>query len=226
MAGGNYNNNGGGKRGSFDPSKYETVKRRKERLRNDYPDSIIYPMQVSGVSYANHFVVYMSLIWKDKKDRVTPPEVITAVAEMTRTVTADNAAVVAASIGLLMNADSIGYSLSIAGGRQADQYAWVENCEESATGRALDNLGYHSGSASQEEMQKVIDTEVITKQRIDLEGQINNYLQQLSQMGVNLQAVQTQCINNVGRQFTYLTELNIDQLQAVLNVVKAAMPAA
>jgi len=226
MAAGNYNNNGGGKRGSFDPSKYETVKRRKERLRNDYPDSVIYPMQVSGVSYANHFVVFMTLIWKDKKDRVSSPEVIAAVAEMARTVTADNAAVVAASIGLLMNADSIGYSLSIAGGRQADQYAWVENCEESATGRALDNLGYHSGSASQEEMQKVIDTETITKQRIQVEGQINTYLQQLGQMGINLQTVHAQCVNNVGKQFTYLTELNIDELQSVLTVVQAAMPAA
>lgn len=223
---GNYNNDGGGKRGSFDPSKYETVKRRKERLRNDYPDSVIYPMQVSGIGYANHFVVYMSLIWKDKKDRVATPDVIAAVTEMAKTVTADNASIVAASIGLLMNADSIGYSLSIAGGRSADQYAWVENCEESASGRALDNLGYHSGSASQEEIQKVIDTEAITKQRIDLEGQINNHLQQLSQMGVNLQTVHTQCVNNVGKPFSYLTELNLDQLQGVLTVVKAAMPAA
>jgi len=39
-------------------------------------------------------------------------------------------------------------------GGMANRYAWTENCEESAVGRALDNAGYAS-SASREEMQKV-----------------------------------------------------------------------
>ncbi|GAK41921.1 putative peptidase [Paenibacillus sp. TCA20] len=221
-----YNNGNGGKRSSFDPSKYETVKRRKERLRIDYPNSIIYPMQISGVNYANHYVVYISLIWLDKEKRILSPEAVTAVTELCKSVTPDNAAIVASSIGLLLGADSIGYSLSIAGGRQADQYAWVENCEESASGRALDNLGYHSGSASQEEMQKVIETENIAKRRIDIESQITFYLQQMYNMDINVQNVFNQCASAVGHSFNYLTELDIDELQTVHKIVKSAMPAA
>lgn len=215
----NNNNNGGGKK-SFDLSKYETVKRRKERMRSEYPDCIIYPMQLSGMHYANQFVLFLSLIWKDKKDKNSSAEVVTAVTELCKSVTPDNAAIVASSIGLLMNADSVGYSLSIAGGLQADKNAWVENCEESATGRALDNLGFHSGSASQEEMKKVEYTEAVNQQRVLLENQINGTLQSMAERNVDLNNMLNLCIQTVGKSFTYLHELAVSDLEKVLAVLQ------
>jgi hypothetical protein len=220
MAGNNRNfnnNNFGGS--SFDLAKYETVKQRKTRLRNDHPNSIIYPMQISGTHYANNFVVYLSLIWKDKATKNNSPEAIQAVTDLCKSITPDNAAIVAGSIGLILNADSVGYSLSIAGGAKADKNAWVENCEESATGRALDNLGYHSGSASQEEMIKVQQNEAAQQERVRLENEINGILMDLAGRGANLQALHQQCIMNT-KPFTHLHELSIDELNKVLGILR------
>lgn len=48
-----------------------------------------------------------------------------------------------------------GYAEEFKGqGGFANKYSWMENCEESAVGRALDNAGY-AGSCSREEMEKV-----------------------------------------------------------------------
>lgn len=45
-------------------------------------------------------------------------------------------------------------------GGMANKYAWLENCEESAIGRALDNAGYASDEkCSREEMIKVAEKE-------------------------------------------------------------------
>jgi hypothetical protein len=208
-----------GDNGSFDLSRYETVKSRKTRLRADYPDALIYPMQISGVQYANNFVVHLALIWKDKATKSNSPEAVSAVTELCKSITMDNAAIVASTIGLILNADSVGYSLSIAGGPKADKNAWMENCEESAVGRALDNLGYHSGSCSQEEMIKVQQTEAAQQERVRLENEINGMLMDYAGRGVDLNRLHQACIMNT-RQFTYLHELSIDELNKVLNVLK------
>ncbi|SFJ63989.1 hypothetical protein SAMN02799624_05313 [Paenibacillus sp. UNC496MF] len=223
----NYNN--GGKRnfgdgGSFDLSKYETVKSRKTRLRTDHPNALIYPMQISGVQYANHFVVHLALVWKDKATKNNTAEAILAITELCKTITMDNASIVASAIGLVLNADSVGHSLSIAGGAKADKNAWMENCEESAVGRALDNMGYHSGSASQEEMLKVQHTEAAQQERVQLENEINGMLMDYASRGANLQQLQQACIMST-KQFTFLHELTIDELRTVIGVLRGT-PAA
>ena len=93
---------------------YETVKRRKLRLRGDNPTAVIIPELVSSASDAERFVIFRAKIWLEREDykKGTEP-------------------------------DSVGYSLSLAGGPGADSTSWTENCEESAVGRALDNLGYY-----------------------------------------------------------------------------------
>lgn len=52
---------------------------------------------------------------------------------------------------------STGYAQEFKGqGGFANKFAWLENCEESAVGRALDNAGYSGNNkCSQEEMKKV-----------------------------------------------------------------------
>jgi Asp-tRNA(Asn)/Glu-tRNA(Gln) amidotransferase A subunit family amidase len=219
MAYPNKNNNGGG--GSFDLSKYETVKQRKTRLRNDHPNSVIYPMQLSGAGYSVNFVLHMALIWKDKAEMNMTPEVIAAIADLAKSVNSDNAGVIATSIALISKADSVGHSLSIAGGPKADKNAWVENSEESAVGRALDNLGYHSGSCSQEEIIKVQQNEQAQQVRVALENQINGTLMDMASRGINLQNVYQLCSQNT-KPFTHLYELSVDELEKVMNILKTA----
>ena len=93
---------------------YETVKRRKLRLREDHPNAVVIPELVSSATDAERFVIFRAKIWLEREDykKGTEP-------------------------------DSVGYSLSLAGGAGADSTSWTENCEESAIGRALDNLGYY-----------------------------------------------------------------------------------
>jgi hypothetical protein len=221
MSYGNNKNNNYGGGGSFDLSKYETVKQRKTRLRNDHPNSVIYPMQISGVSYANNFVLHIAMIWKDKADMNVTPEVVQAVADMSKSVTHENAGVIATSIALLMKADTVGHSLSIAGGPKADKNAWVENSEESSVGRALDNLGYHSGSASQEEMIKVQQTEAVQQERVKLENEINGILMDRAGRGSNLSNLHMMC-QQATKSFTHLHELSTGELETVLGVLKAS----
>jgi hypothetical protein len=220
----NYKNNNGnflGGGGSFDLSKYETVKQRKTRLRNDHPNSVIYPMQISGVHYASNFVVHIALIWKDKATKNNSPEAIQAVTELVKSVTPDNAGIVATTIGLILNADSVGHSLSIAGGPKADKNAWVENSEESAVGRALDNLGYHSGSCSQEEILKVQQNEAAQQERVRLENEINGILMDRASRGVDLRNLHHLCVQAT-RPFTHLHELSTTELQKVLGILQAS----
>jgi len=110
---------------------YETVKRRKLRLREDHPNAVVIPELVSSATDAERFVIFRAKIWLEREDykKGTEP-------------------------------DSVGYSLSLAGGAGADATSWTENCEESAIGRALDNLGYYGDKrvedpkCSKEEMQQ------------------------------------------------------------------------
>lgn len=104
---------------------YETVKERKVRFYNDHPTGAVHVELTSPPEQAQTFVVIHASVWRDAQD-------------------------MRAGHG----PDSQGLSLSVAGGKGADRDAWMENCEESAVGRALDNLGYHSGTCSREEMQK------------------------------------------------------------------------
>ncbi|MBJ7935548.1 hypothetical protein [Bacillus cereus] len=211
-----YNNNKGGNYNNFDLNNYETVKSRKTRLRNDHPDSIIYPLPLSDINYANNYVLIGALIWKDKKTFDSLQiETIEKMTQLAATTTPQNAGMVMASIGIAAKADGVGYSLSIAGGKGADKNAWVENAEESAIGRALDNMGYHSGSASQEEMKKVQHMQEVQQERVQLENQVNALYTQLMAQGHNVNYINNIVQQSVG-QFTHLNNLSIDQLNTLV----------
>ena len=108
----------------FNLDEYEPVKSRKQRFRTDNPTGVIIPAIVSDLGEATKAVVIRASIWRARDSYVAGEP-----------------------------PDSVGYSLSLAGGIGADATSWVENCEESAIGRALDNLGYiGSLRASREEM--------------------------------------------------------------------------
>ncbi len=100
---------------------YEMVKSRKLRLRKEHPEAVIIPEMVSPVETAMEFVIFKASIWTDRESHIKGEP-----------------------------PDSVGFSLSVAGGERADKTSWTENCEESAVGRALDNLGYYGDKRVEE----------------------------------------------------------------------------
>jgi hypothetical protein len=213
-----YNKNSKGYN-NFDLSKYETVKERKVRLRKDYPNSIIYPIQLSDASQSYNYVLMGALIWKDKAVfENLDPSVLSKVAELAEKATPNNVGVIMATIGILTKADGVGHSLSIAGGYGADKNAWVENAEESAVGRALDNMGYHSGSCSREEMEKVQHVEQARNNRLQLEQEINNMMITLTQAGYHPQYLM-QIVSQSLRPFQTLNELSLQELERLQDIL-------
>lgn len=214
-----YNNKGNA---GFDLNKYENVKSRKTRLRNDYPDSFILPLPLSDMNYAGNYVMMGALIWKDKKvfAEISKSNVLEKITESAASANPQNAGILLAAIAIAARADGAGFSLSIAGGKGADKNAWVENAEESAVGRALDNMGYHSGSASQEEMMKVQHMIDAQQERVQLENQINAMYTTLMQAGHNTSYIQ-QVISQTVRPFQQLSELSPDELSKMLNALQS-----
>ncbi|OXB94882.1 hypothetical protein [Parageobacillus galactosidasius] len=218
---------------NFDLSKYETVKERKVRLRKDYPNSVIFPIQLSDASHSSSYVLMGALIWKDKSVfEQLEPAVLEKVAELAQKATPSNVGIIMTTIGILTKADGVGHSLSIAGGYGADKNAWVENAEESAVGRALDNMGYHSGSCSREEMEKVQHVEQARNSREGLEQEINQMMISLTQAGVQPQYIY-QIVSQTLRPFNTLNELAVHELeklkeilQTQLNQIKNGTPTA
>ncbi len=206
---------------NYNLNNYETVKSRKVRLRNDFPNSIIMPFPLTDLNYAGNYILIGALIWKEKKtfdDKAA--NLLEKISETAAKTNTQNVGMIMASLALLLGADGVGYSLSMAGGKGADRNAWVENAEESAVGRALDNMGYHSGSASQEEMKKVEQMEEAQKHRVQLENQINSMYGTLMSQGHNSQYL-TQVISQTVRPFTQLNELSPDELEKLLNALQA-----
>lgn len=217
----NGNNQGGGNYGNFDLNKYETVKSRKVRLKNDHPNSIIMPLPMSDLNFAGNYILMGALIWKDKETlQKLDPAVLREIREMASHTNPQNVGVTLISISILALADGVGYSLSMAGGKGADKNAWVENAEESAVGRALDNMGYHSGSASQDEMKKVTHMQEVRQTRVTLENQINAMYGQLMANGHNPQYL-SQVVSQAVKPFQQLTELSPDELEKLLNALQS-----
>lgn len=130
--------------GNFNLDNYETVKERKKRFYQDNPNGSIVPIIASPMEQLMDYVLFKVEIRRDSSKE---------------------------------SPDSIGFALEIRDkekklnkwGKEYESVnytSWVENCEESAVGRALDNLGYAGNDkCSREEIEKVkrnkeaIDTE-------------------------------------------------------------------
>lgn len=119
----------------FDPEKYETVKARKKRFYGDYPDGRIVVEQV-GDSPLTH-ALFKCYIYLNPFDQELGLPRATGYALEVR-----DTELSVSQKGT--NYESVNYT------------SWVENCEESSVGRALDNAGYASFmSCSREEMMRV-----------------------------------------------------------------------
>src|SRR5690606_3140139 len=94
---------------NFDLNKYENVKSRKVRLRNDFPDAFILPFPMSDLNYSGNYVMMGALIWKDKK---TFAELDAAVherlAQVAMSTNTQNVGMVLASVAVMAKADGAG----------------------------------------------------------------------------------------------------------------------
>lgn len=114
----------------IDLSKYETVKERKKRFYLDHPEGSIIVECINPESILDHALFKATII---DKQRI----ISTGYAHEIR-----DKELKVSSYG--KEYESVNYT------------SWVENCEESAVGRALDNAGYSGNDkCSQEEMKKV-----------------------------------------------------------------------
>ncbi|KAF2421583.1 hypothetical protein [Bacillus subtilis] len=204
------------KKNSFDLNQYETVKSRKTRFRLEHPNCIIMPVPLSDVNFAANYILMGALIWKDKKQLESVQ--LDNIQKLAESATPQNAGMIMTAIAIQSKADSSGYSLSIAGGSGADRTAWVENAEESAVGRALDNMGYHSGSASKEEMEKVQHILDSQKLRVELENNINVLYIDLTNKGFSTHQLR-QIINQTVKPFEQLSELSVPELEKLFSTL-------
>ncbi len=132
----------------FNPADYETVKQRKDRFRGDYPEGVILPVLLTDPANLNKEAAFIVGIWRDGK-------VLREMIDSTRTAESDPRLVL-----LLLGPDAIGTAYENSGMTGASRTSWTENAEESAIGRALDNLKYHGGGrCSREEILKAKEVE-------------------------------------------------------------------
>ena len=106
---------------------YETVKQRKNKFKKDWKDGVIIVNLITPPELLNKEACFKSSIWRDRAEYQKG-----------------------------LPPDSTGHAYENSGMQGASKTSWVENAEESAIGRALDNFGYHGGDkCSKEEIDKV-----------------------------------------------------------------------
>lgn len=138
--------------GRFDPTKYETVKQRKDRIAVDHPDHVILAVPI-GVSKDE--ATFTVGVWRKFEDAEKGADRLAAAMQ-------GGAAPSPLVALLLMCPDSLGTAYEANWMSGASKTSWTENCEESAIGRALDNLGYHGGGkCSREEILKAKEAETV-----------------------------------------------------------------
>jgi len=117
----------------FNLDDYETVKERKARFYEEYPDGRIVVNKISeSMDYAE-FKVYIYLNKEDQKENL-PRSTGYALEIRDKELSVNKYG---------KEYESVNYS------------SWTENCEESAIGRALDNAGYSGNKkCSREEIEK------------------------------------------------------------------------
>jgi hypothetical protein len=120
---------------AYDLATYETVKERKKRFYADHPDGRIIAAEHSTNLLEYSFFVATLYLCKEDQEKGLPKSTGQAleIRDMEKQVSKQG-----------KEYESVNYT------------SWVENCEESAIGRALDNAGYSGNNkCSREEMEKV-----------------------------------------------------------------------
>jgi hypothetical protein len=121
--------------GKFNLQNYETVKERKQRFYREFPDGRIVVTLINSDILEQ--ALFMATIYKSAEDQELKIPMSTGYAHEIR------------DKELQVNQYGKKYE-------SVNYTSWVENCEESAVGRALDNAGFSGNNkCSREEMAKV-----------------------------------------------------------------------
>jgi hypothetical protein len=132
----------------YDPTKYETVKERKERFYKDNQDGRIIVENKTPYEFLMEYALFKVEIYKNKEDQEKKLPTATGFAMEIRDKTLS-----VSNMG--KEYESVNYS------------SWTETCEESAIGRALDNVGYSGNKkCSKEEIMDAILINTFNSQEI------------------------------------------------------------
>jgi hypothetical protein len=116
---------------NFDLSKYETVKERKKRFYRDYPNGRII-VKLENKEHIEKYALVKCYIFRDDSKTVFSSGMAFELRETEKQLNKWG-----------KEYEGVNYS------------SWLENCEESAVGRALDNAGYSGNDkCSKEEIEK------------------------------------------------------------------------
>jgi len=144
--------------GRFDLSKYQTVKERKDLFYKDHA-GVYLPILITDPVNIGEEAAYIVPVWKDANGAIAGADRLAGTVEKCGNIDLRLAI-------LIMAPDSIGTAYENKGMTGASKTSWTENAEESAIGRALDNLGYHgNGKCSREEILKVQEVEELAGER-------------------------------------------------------------
>ena len=117
--------------GQFNANDYETVKSRKKRFYEKYPDGRILVELLHSEEIMEH-ALFKASLYKDNNDNIFATGYAHEIRDKEK----------------LKNRYGKEYE-------SVNYTSWCENCEESAIGRALDNAGFSGNNkCSREEMQK------------------------------------------------------------------------
>jgi len=119
----------------YDLQNYETVKERKAKFYEKYPDGRIIVKNITPADQYMEYALFEATVYRTGEDQSKGLPASTGYAMEIR----DKEL----KIGSKGKYESVNFS------------SWTENCEESSVGRGLDNLGFSGNKkASRDEMQK------------------------------------------------------------------------
>jgi len=162
---------------TFDLSKYQPVKQRKDLFIKDHPYGVVLPILLSDPTNIGQEAGYIVPVFYKQTD-------LKAGADRLATVVKQCGNIDLRLAILIMAPDGIGTAYENKNMTGASKTSWTENAEESAIGRALDNVGYHGdGKCSREEILKVQEVESLTEENPFEPGDLPNHAGNLPPAG-------------------------------------------
>jgi hypothetical protein len=153
----------------FDLSQYQTVKERKDLFHKDHGQGVVLPVLVTDPKTIGEEAAFAVGVFHDRETLERGADRLAQAHNMD--------AFIDPYVALLIMApDAIGTAYENKGMTGASKTSWTENAEESAIGRALDNVGYHgNGKCSREEILKVKEIESLPEEDPTTGNVLTNY---------------------------------------------------
>jgi hypothetical protein len=182
--------------GKFNPNDYETVKQRKKKFYGDFPDGRIIPELIKD---DENRVIFRTKLFKSREDQKDDLILAIGYAHELRDHTLKTT-----KGG--KSYESINYS------------SWIENCEESATGRALDNAGYAGNDkCSREEIIKAKKNAKIQTERntaiMKINSEISNRTNKFQDKESGKRLMEQLGLESMAQ----IKSLNLDRLNQILS---------